>query len=82
MNVKLTSLLMLAFLVQASASIRAQNISLTGKNISIKSVFKEIRKQTGYNVLWEQDKLKTNRTIDAKFKNTPLNEVMVACLEG
>jgi TonB-linked SusC/RagA family outer membrane protein len=82
MSIKLTTVLMITFLLQASASSKAQNISLTGSNIPIKSVFKEIRKQTGYNVFWEQDKLNASQRLNIHFKQASLDQVMKKCLEG
>ncbi|KIO78226.1 hypothetical protein TH53_04900 [Pedobacter lusitanus] len=82
MSIKLTTVLMITFLLQAAASSNAQNISLTRKNVAIKYIFKEIRKQTGYNVLWEQDKLQTNKVIDVRFNHTSIDEVMKTCLAG
>ncbi len=80
---KLIIVLMVTCLLQVNASTsNAQSLSLVQKNITIKQVFKAIRKQTGYNVLWEADKLQTNKTIDAKFENASLNEVLGKCLEG
>jgi len=82
MCVKLTTVLMITFLLQASASSNAQNISLNRKNVAIKYIFREIRKQTGYNVLWEQNKLQADKVINASFNHASLDEVMKKCLEG
>lgn len=80
---KLLMVLMVTALLQASAATsNAQSLSLVNKSITIKQVFKEIRKQTGYNVLWEADKLQSNQTINATFKNAPLDEVLKKCLAG
>ena len=80
---KLLMVLMVTALLQASAATsNAQSLSLVNKRITIKQVFKEIRKQTGYNVLWEADKLQTNQTIAAAFNNASLDEVLKKCLAG
>jgi len=74
---------MVTGLLQVSATTsNAQSLSLVKKNITVKQVFREIRKQTGYNVLWEADKLQVGKTIDATFSRASLEEVMGKCLEG
>ncbi|MET4140566.1 TonB-linked SusC/RagA family outer membrane protein [Pedobacter sp. UYP1] len=82
MSLKLTTVLMITFLLQAAASSNAQNLSLIRKNVAIKYIFREIRKQTGYNVLWEQDKLQADKMINASFKQASIDEVMKTCLAG
>lgn len=77
---KLTTLLIIASMLQVSAATLAQNVTLNKKNVQLSMVFKEIRKQTGYNVLWKPDNLDASVRIDASFNNTPLDAVMKACL--
>jgi TonB-linked SusC/RagA family outer membrane protein len=79
---KITVILLIATFMQVSATGFAQRITLNKNNISLNQVFAEIRKQTGFDVLWESDQLKGSATIDAKFNNTPLEEVMNKCLDG
>ena len=45
---KLTTVLLLAGCLQLSAAGLAQKVSVTGENIPLKKVFREVRKQTGY----------------------------------
>jgi len=78
---KLTILLLIASMLQLSAATLAQNITMNKKNVQLNVVFKTIRKQTGYNVLWKPDILDASVRIDANFNNTPLEEVIKACLE-
>jgi TonB-linked SusC/RagA family outer membrane protein len=80
---KLTTVLMIAAILQVSAATTlAQKLTLKKNGITITQVFKEIREQTGYNVLWDPNQLKANEKINADFKDTPLEEVMDACLSG
>lgn len=79
---KLTTVLMIATFLQVSAATFAQKVTLKKSGISINDVFKEIRKQTGYHVLWDPEVLKANAKIDANFNNAPLEEVMASCLDG
>lgn len=77
---KLTTILIIASMLQLSAATLAQNITMNKKNVQLNMVFKAIRKQTGYNVLWKPDNLDASVRVDANFNNTPLDEVIKACL--
>jgi len=82
MRIKLVAVLLLVTIMQVSASALAQNVTLHHHKITLAQVFKEIGKQTGYNVLWEPDKLNSSITIDARFSNASVKEVMEKCLQG
>jgi TonB-linked SusC/RagA family outer membrane protein len=73
---KITILLMTVFLLQVHANGFAQNVTLNQKNTSLKSLFTEIRKQTGYNVLWQEGKVNDALKVDAVFHNVPLKSVL------
>lgn len=79
---KITTILILAALMQVSASGLAQRITLNQKSIALKHVFNEINKQTGYNILWSAEKVKSNQKVDVNFNNLPLKEALDKCLEG
>ncbi len=57
-----------------------QKITLEKKNITIKQVFKEIKAQTGYDVLWQADKLNANKRLNVNFNQANLNDVMAQCI--
>lgn len=52
---KLSLVLMAVSLIQLHAAGLGQSVSFSGKNLSIKSVFSEIEKQTGYVVFGKED---------------------------
>ncbi len=79
---KLTTLLLIISLVQVSARGLAQRITLDKNKVSLRQVFREIRQQTGYDVLYQPDRLDDSRTIAAQFKEVTLDEVLKVCLEG
>lgn len=79
---KLTAIILFASMMQVSASTFGQKVTLVQKNISFEKVFREIKKQTGYNVVYFDKKLNGNSEIDVSFKDTPLSEVMDRILEG
>lgn len=75
-------ILMISVVMQLSANTYAQQISLHQNNISIRQIFKVIKYQTGYDVLWQPDKLDASKTINAQFNATPLSDVLKQCLVG
>jgi TonB-linked SusC/RagA family outer membrane protein len=78
MRFNFIALLLCTFLIQVSAGSFAQKITLRKKNITLDIVFKEITKQTGYDVIWQQEKLKSSHAINVYFNNAPLNIVLDA----
>jgi len=79
---KLTTVLLFAIIMQVSAATFAQKVTLRKQNVTLKEIFKEIRKQTGYDVFYHADQINTSATINANFTNTPLDQVIARCLEG
>lgn len=79
---KLIAVLITATILQASATGFAQKLTYSQKNTTIKQVFNEIRKQTGYDIVWPQGKIKSSTRIDAAFKASPLEDVLDACFVG
>jgi len=73
---------MTSFLVQVSASTFAQFVTLKQNNITLKKVFSEIRKQTGYTVLYDPDAVEKAGTIDLDLVHTPLREALEKLLKG
>lgn len=78
---KLTTVILIAVIMQVNAASYAQRITYARKNVSLAKVFSEIRKQTGYSVFLLADLKGTDR-IDVSFKNSTLDEVMNRCLQG
>ena len=73
---KLTTVLLIVSLVQVSAASVAQKLTYVHKQTSMEQIIKEIRKQTGLDVLVSSNKIKNILPIDVNFKNTPLKEVL------
>ncbi len=79
---KLTTILIIATLLQVSASGLAQKLTYSKKNVALIQVFKEIQRQTGYNVVYSVRKLNDAKIINVNFKNAGFEEVLKKCLEG
>ena len=79
---KITFFLLFATLMQVSAAGFGQKISFTQRDATLKQVFKEINKQTGYNVFWSPKLIKNSRRLDVNFKETTLENALSICLKG
>ena len=73
---KLTVVLMIAALMEVSASGYAQKVTLSAKQITLPEVFRQIRKQTGYNVLWNVEILKDAKPVAIQVTNATVEEVL------
>lgn len=73
---KLTVLLITAALVQVQASGLAQTVSISGKNIPLRTIFSEIKKQTGFVVFGKEDLLAKTKPVSLTVYNVPLVEFL------
>jgi len=78
---KVTTFLLLLAIMQVSANTFAQKITLVRKNITLDQFFREIRKQTGYNISYSDQTVDDGKTVDVDFKNTPLENALKQALE-
>lgn len=78
---KLTAFFLLAAFLQVSAEGRAQNLNLSGKNIKLEKVFKEVNKQTDYIVFYNNDLLKNAKPVSINIRNGTVQDVLNACFK-
>ncbi|MBX2921652.1 MAG: TonB-dependent receptor [Chitinophagaceae bacterium] len=79
---KLAIILLFATCMQASANAYAQQISLSVKNSTLKHVFSEIKKQTGYSFLWDEGILRKAKPVSFTVKDASIEDVMRECLRN
>lgn len=79
---KLATILMISTVLHVSAAGFAQKVTYAKKNTTIERVFNEIKKQTGYRILYSDYILNDAAVIDVNFKQTTLDEVMISLLKG
>ncbi|RZM20218.1 MAG: SusC/RagA family TonB-linked outer membrane protein, partial [Pedobacter sp.] len=82
MRVNLTCVILLLAFLQIATAAKAQRISLSKKNASLTEVFKEIRKQSGYDFVYPKDLLKQAKKVSLTVSNVSLDDVLVKCFEG
>lgn len=73
---KLTIILMTAFFIQVSGNTYGQTVNFEKENATLKEVFTQIRKQTGYHVLVDAKTLKNTKPVSLSLKNEPLRSAL------
>ncbi|HSC37283.1 MAG TPA: STN domain-containing protein, partial [Chitinophagaceae bacterium] len=76
---KLTSVLCIIACLHASAGGYAQKVTIYGQNASLKTIFKEIKRQTEYTFVYTDDFLLQSRKVTIDVKNAPLEAVLDIC---
>jgi TonB-linked SusC/RagA family outer membrane protein len=79
---KLILVLMISAIVQVSANGYAQSISLSENKTTLEKIFKEIKKQTGYNFLYNTQMLKKTHAVNIDVANGSIGEVLDLCFAG
>ncbi len=69
---KLSFILLLTTALHVSASISAQNVTLKGKEMSLRQVFSEMKKQTGFNFFYTDDDLEAAGKLEVNIVSQPL----------
>ncbi|MEO5592418.1 MAG: TonB-dependent receptor [Chitinophagaceae bacterium] len=77
---KLSAFLLLALCMQVSANGYSQ-ISISGRNIPLEQVFKEIEHQSGYVFFYDYAWLKQAKIVTIKAKNESLTNVLDVCFK-
>lgn len=73
---------MLAFCLQVNANSYSQKVTLSLKESSLKTLFKEIKKQTGYNFLYTNELVEKVETVNIECKDMPVENVLQKCLSN
>ncbi|MGN6531949.1 MAG: TonB-dependent receptor [Ginsengibacter sp.] len=79
---KLAVILFVGFCLQASASGYSQNVTVSGKNLSMEKVFSRIKVQTGYTFWYNVELVNKARKLDLDIRNTPLSEALEICFRN
>lgn len=78
---KITVILLLSTCLAASASGYAQKVTLSENNATLEKVFREIKRQTGYNFLYNDTWLANARKVSVFVRNVPITEVLDLCFK-
>ncbi|MES2267479.1 MAG: SusC/RagA family TonB-linked outer membrane protein [Bacteroidota bacterium] len=73
---KLTTLILVAAILQVSASTFAQKITLSEKNTPLNKVFEKISDQTGYDFIVSTENLKLSKPVNVNVRNEDLKPAL------
>lgn len=79
---KLSVLLLLLSIFQVSASTYAQKVTFNKNKVSLSELFNAIRKQTGYDVIWSENKIAGVQPRNFYFLESSVAQVLNEALEG
>lgn len=78
---KLTTILLLATCLQLSARGVAQKITLSQSNVPLKTVFREIEQQSGYQFFYKEKLLNQTKNVSINVSDASIDEVLAICLK-
>lgn len=73
---RLTTVLLIASLMQVSAAGFAQRITLKQRDVALESVMKEIRKQTGYDYYYDTKIISATQKVSVSVRNASLEDAL------
>ncbi|WP_412465900.1 TonB-dependent receptor [Pedobacter sp. KLB.chiD] len=73
---KFTTIIVFCLSMQLSAKTMAQKVSLSVKDASLKTIFKEVRKQTGYYFIYSNEALSQSIPVSVQAKNLDLDKLL------
>jgi len=79
---KLTVVIVLGAYLQVSAGAFSQNVTFSGKNVSLETVFSAITKQTGYVVFCDYGLIQGAKKVTIHVRNATMESVLAACLKN
>ncbi len=79
---RITAVLLLAASLHVAAKTEGQNVTLKGANMPIREVFQEIHKQTGLEVLVDEQLLEKTAAVSLDVHNMPVTDLLALCLKN
>ncbi|WP_315821564.1 SusC/RagA family TonB-linked outer membrane protein [Paraflavitalea speifideaquila] len=73
---KLTAILLFCFAMQASSKGFSQKVHLTVKNVPLAEVFKELKKQTGFSFMWDEETIRLSKSVTIRAKGKEFRDVL------
>src|SRR5699024_773485 len=79
---KLTVLLLTVTFLQVSGKSFSQEVTYSGKNVSMETVLSVIKKETGYAFFYRNKDLSLAGPVTVRLKNMPLKSALGSIFEG
>jgi TonB-linked SusC/RagA family outer membrane protein len=78
---KLVIILSVIFMQQVYAGANAQTITLSCEKVSMKNIFKEINRQTGYEFLYNSNMLEKASPVSVKLDKATISDALESCFK-
>lgn len=79
---RLTAIILLSACLQLSARSYTQTVTLSLKNVSVQKVFKEIFRQTGVSIVYNEKLFENFSPVSIDVKDARISEVLNRCLQN
>lgn len=79
---RLTAFLLLVASLHVAAKASTQTVTLTVRNASVQKVFKEVIRQTGVSIVYEETLFEGVKPVTLQVRKASIAEVMAKCLKG
>jgi len=78
---KLTIIILLSLTLSSYADVLAQKVNLNENNVSLKVIFKKIKKQTSYTFVFTASEINKTDKISIHIENASVEDALKACFE-
>jgi TonB-linked SusC/RagA family outer membrane protein len=82
LTMKLTLVILTVTFMQVSAASFAQKITLSEKNAPFEKILDELKKQSGYNFLYNTPMLSEAKPVSIEVTNSSIEDVLTLCFKG
>ena len=79
---RLTTVILMACLMQVSAATYGQRISISKRNVSLESVLRDIRAQSGYDFFFEESTIPESKKVSISIAGATLEQALKSALAG
>lgn len=79
---RLTTVILIASLIQVSAATFGQRITLNKTNVTLFSVLKDIRKQSGFDFYYDERTIPQNQRVSISVSNSTIEKALESSLKG
>ncbi|MNX47239.1 TonB dependent receptor [compost metagenome] len=79
---RLTTVMLIASFMHVSAASVAQRITMSKKDVPLESVLREIRKQSGFDIIFDGKILPKNKLVSIDVRNADINQAMSLVLKN
>lgn len=79
---RLTTVILIATILQVSASAYSQNITLNTRNAPLEQILEDIRRQSGYDFLYSEQLMLKTKPVSINVVRVSIDEVLKSCFDN